>query len=665
MPWTDASRLGENVRGYVRRLASGNGFRRLLPFSEAFGLAHLGPESDEQAWERLARVTRLARGDLEPMRWRSAGPPRSGSSGSLLVVLGSPIAVVFLCPTLVRFCPVCLVEDGYLRDFWCVAYVAACPKHGCLLVEECGACRRPLGRATRSRLWSCVCGRRFVDNPAVEAPDAAVRVTRNLAAIIGPAKAAGLSDGTCRSDLSPPFVGFAAQDYLAALHTLGVAATTPKEEDKPASCLVPQHGHGNRHKPLALPDQVRRLEAAVGVMDRWPGAYWSLLAEVAGRNTAAGHANPAQRAFATRIGRTLLNPLRGADGLPLAALQSEMLAFCAERLGAKRRARNLSTFEPVARRILAFANLSTISRTLGVIPQNLVLRRAFQRVLGELSADEAGAPKAELAELVTERTCALYGRAIASLSSSAAASALEGFTVDRRLVGWDHPDLLPPDPHLRGVHTDRVASYAPDAVQAALDRLSALAVRVPDAERNRPLVTVAEGLRRGAIKSWYTKTDFLLDVFSGTVPVFTKVEKPRLCDLRVDSAELKRRSDALHALRAVDGTAYVSWKRANTVAAAIYGARSSLAPGDYKRLSDSGIIRCRTRNLPRADRNTDLVRRLYHLSDVVAYAKARFAQEAETHGSDAAHDAHPDQIGMRKAAERSRPRVAERRPGHG
>ena len=45
-----------------------------------------------------------------------------------------------------QFCPECLRRDRYpyFRRLWRIAWMVVCPAHGCLLLERCGTCRRPV-----------------------------------------------------------------------------------------------------------------------------------------------------------------------------------------------------------------------------------------------------------------------------------------------------------------------------------------------------------------------------------------------------------------------------------------------------------------------------------------------------------------------------------------
>jgi len=57
-----------------------------------------------------------------------------------------------------RFCPACLKEEDYWRRSWSINPLAACERHGCLLLDRCNTCGRKLSLG-RARLVVCgFCG---------------------------------------------------------------------------------------------------------------------------------------------------------------------------------------------------------------------------------------------------------------------------------------------------------------------------------------------------------------------------------------------------------------------------------------------------------------------------------------------------------------------------
>jgi len=56
-----------------------------------------------------------------------------------------------------KICPVCISEEPYHRIEWEMSLVVSCPKHGCLLIDECQACGKPLN-VLKIDLYTCQCG---------------------------------------------------------------------------------------------------------------------------------------------------------------------------------------------------------------------------------------------------------------------------------------------------------------------------------------------------------------------------------------------------------------------------------------------------------------------------------------------------------------------------
>lgn len=55
-----------------------------------------------------------------------------------------------------KICPLCLSEDPYCRRIWDIVGVTTCPKHKCLLIDECPNCMRRI-TWVRKRVSVCPC----------------------------------------------------------------------------------------------------------------------------------------------------------------------------------------------------------------------------------------------------------------------------------------------------------------------------------------------------------------------------------------------------------------------------------------------------------------------------------------------------------------------------
>lgn len=293
---------GENVHGYARRLAGANGHLSMSVFAPMIGLSvKFGPMSSVLAWAPLIQAAELTEAETTSMRW----VPTSAQPGnSKLTVVGVQTARGFVRPRQTRLCISCLKEDGIRRDFWTFSVVAACPLHGDLLVTHC-RCGQAIPSGVMGRTYGCICGTAWSDLPTTQAPDAVVRVARNLAARVG-----GASGYQCENDHPPPFTGLSAHDYMVVVYTLGTAATTPASADGPVKKATGTYRTGTVSEIASFNATVESIKAAAKIIDGWPDSYAALLKEVEGRNTRQTF--PRSRVHLRRPSASFLLPQLGA-----------------------------------------------------------------------------------------------------------------------------------------------------------------------------------------------------------------------------------------------------------------------------------------------------------------------------------------------------------------
>lgn len=73
-----------------------------------------------------------------------------------------------------KFCPLCVIDNGYLDAFWDIKHVIACPKHKCKLSESCPSCCSPISW-NRMGILTCACGSslksqivEYLDQPTID-----------------------------------------------------------------------------------------------------------------------------------------------------------------------------------------------------------------------------------------------------------------------------------------------------------------------------------------------------------------------------------------------------------------------------------------------------------------------------------------------------------------
>jgi hypothetical protein len=74
-----------------------------------------------------------------------------------------------------RYCPICLQEDGYFPIQRQVKLTSACSKHKCWLIDHCHECHEPLNLTGFHSVKECSCGADFTDAPIINVPASVIR----------------------------------------------------------------------------------------------------------------------------------------------------------------------------------------------------------------------------------------------------------------------------------------------------------------------------------------------------------------------------------------------------------------------------------------------------------------------------------------------------------
>lgn len=246
----------ESLIGYVFRLAH---YRRLptaYMLAKDCGLADL---TNQPNAEQLAALAASASMDPTLLQAISYGPPDRRSA----IFMGQRVSQSVLerrGHADRRLCPRCLAESPHHRAIWDLRYVAVCPVHRCLLVDECPECGRPMswrgGDFTR-----CRCARR-IDFRSIGAPSVADEDIAPTAAVYGL-----LGDDRFRNEADQvrsmrPFVDLDGADIAEFLFRLGLERMGRKR--KVFSSEDPGELAWEAHVVLR-----RGLE----VLDPWPDAF--------------------------------------------------------------------------------------------------------------------------------------------------------------------------------------------------------------------------------------------------------------------------------------------------------------------------------------------------------------------------------------------------------
>lgn len=153
--------------GYLLRVASANGFDGLRALRGV-----LVGNRDGDTTRALcvgARLPRTALGILigpYPSYWRANAHLLSLDSRDFN-------------HTRMRWCPLCLKQEAYLRGVWSLKLVCTCHSHGVWLEDSCPECRTPQ-YLDRADLCRCACGARLGHAPARMAPAEVLRLNKTM-----------------------------------------------------------------------------------------------------------------------------------------------------------------------------------------------------------------------------------------------------------------------------------------------------------------------------------------------------------------------------------------------------------------------------------------------------------------------------------------------------
>ncbi len=316
---------GENLYGYMRRLAVENGYDRLDTFRYETGLTSFGTTSDDERWQRFGDLTITPQADLEPLRWRSG----FGLSGdSVVSFLGGTVRRTFISMKRMRYCPICLAHDGILRDFWALHYALACPRHAVLLVDACDECGEAFDYRSKTAPWSCRCGRSMTSVATRPASPIAMHATMMLLPSLGTRSVfRGIA---VTSQLKPPssFRNCTANDLMTVIDHVGTIAVAPAQDDPIRPARAPKQFSVVLGADPPAMELVARAEAAMPIMNGWPEEYHVLLNELNGRREPEMKTtNRRAMMFATELGNRAIMPPRGIDGTPIAPLTEAVTSY--------------------------------------------------------------------------------------------------------------------------------------------------------------------------------------------------------------------------------------------------------------------------------------------------------------------------------------------------
>lgn len=138
----------ESARGYLCRVAQANSYHGPLSLVHLAGLR----VADLKRLSGVRQIAHLLR--LEPQEWAFMCYRHIKGPGPFeeRLFYDQPVRADQFNYGRPRVCPHCLREQPVWWAVWDLGLVAACPRHGCILVNKCPACgRKFVSSAARSR----------------------------------------------------------------------------------------------------------------------------------------------------------------------------------------------------------------------------------------------------------------------------------------------------------------------------------------------------------------------------------------------------------------------------------------------------------------------------------------------------------------------------------
>jgi len=168
-----------------------------------------------------------------------------------------------------KICPECLLESPYCRRIWELSLVTTCPRHKCLLVDECSSCGKRITWIRKS-VCACSCNFDWRESLPVTINESELTLTRHVHQLCGLPidKAYMLDTNTYHARGLSLHNLFLALLFIAGQYK-GRLATTGRD-------LVP-FGRNKDFHALFI--------EAFSVFDDWPSNYYKFLDEIRERQT--------------------------------------------------------------------------------------------------------------------------------------------------------------------------------------------------------------------------------------------------------------------------------------------------------------------------------------------------------------------------------------------
>ncbi len=316
----------ESIHGFERRFAACAHQQRIDSFRRLAGWQFLGPLSPMSKWESMAKIAQVDVSELLNMRWM---PPKHSRQQKFVQFCGHKLGFKLVHHDTMPFCPECLAEAStperrVLRQLWHLKTMCACPRHGSLLVEQCDKCGETFRPSRKTKIWSCICGRKMTRIRSDKAPEGAVRMSAifmQLCEAEAIKEHAGLFQHTT---LPEPFARLGLNDLVLVSAKLGLLSSEEATDDGPISADTRLYRGHALHADVSKSQMAGMMNAAYRVMVDWPNGACELFEQLAGRNAEPEVEHPVRALFATMAGYRLLGPLISSDGAKITVIDDAL-----------------------------------------------------------------------------------------------------------------------------------------------------------------------------------------------------------------------------------------------------------------------------------------------------------------------------------------------------
>ncbi len=144
----------ESMMGFLLRSSEMNDYRSPFILLAYTGLSESQARNIRPPIENVAQLYGRKSEALAIMDNNIPGNTTGSKEWSLM---GQAVPSIYINAKTARICPECILENGYISQFWYLRHAVACPLHARIAINTCPDCGRELSWC-RPGLLTCACG---------------------------------------------------------------------------------------------------------------------------------------------------------------------------------------------------------------------------------------------------------------------------------------------------------------------------------------------------------------------------------------------------------------------------------------------------------------------------------------------------------------------------